>query len=47
MSNHSAAQPGGYLDGAQFKTWFGMTGTYPNFQWQKGQERIPNVSSVP
>ncbi|KAF7193697.1 Dothistromin biosynthesis peroxidase dotB [Pseudocercospora fuligena] len=42
MSNHSSAVPGGYLDGAQFKTFFGISGNYPNFVWNKGQERIPD-----
>jgi hypothetical protein len=52
MSNHSASQPNGYLDGDTFKSFFAVTGNYPNFVWQKGQERIPNnwyrrPSSVP
>lgn len=41
MSNHTADQVGGYLDGSMFKTWFGISGDYPNFTWKKGQERIP------
>lgn len=41
MSNHTADIPGGYLDGNQFKQFFGITGTSPNFKWLKGQERIP------
>ncbi len=52
FSNHSAAEPNGYLDGEMFKTFFGVTGDYPNFTWLKGQERIPEnwyrrPSSVP
>ena len=42
MSNHTAEEPSGYLDGEQFKTWFAVTGEYPNFQWLPGQERIPD-----
>lgn len=42
MSNHSAAEPSGYLDGAQFKTWFAVSGDSGNFQWNRGQERIPD-----
>ena len=41
MSNHSAEEPSGYLNGDMFKTFFGVTGDYPNFTWLKGQERIP------
>ncbi|KAK3723437.1 hypothetical protein LTR37_001689 [Vermiconidia calcicola] len=41
MSNHSASQPSGYLDGHNFKQFFGVSGDYPNFKWLKGQERIP------
>jgi len=41
MSNHSAESPSGYLDGETFKTFFGVTGEYPNFTWLPGQERIP------
>lgn len=42
MSNHSAEEPNGYLDGEMFKTWFAVTGDYPNFTWLPGQERIPD-----
>lgn len=42
MSNHSAEEPGGYLDGEMFKTFFAVTGDYPNFTWNRGQERIPD-----
>lgn len=52
MSNHSPEKPDGYLDGETLKTFFGVTGDYPDFTWLKGQERIPNhwyrrPSSVP
>lgn len=47
MSNRTADNISGYLDGAQFKTWFGITGDYPNFTWKPGQERIPDVSIPP
>ena len=42
MSNHTAAEPGGYLDGSTFKQFFGITGEYPNFTWHPGQERMPD-----
>ncbi|KAB8446271.1 hypothetical protein FH972_025251 [Carpinus fangiana] len=41
MSNRTAAEPNGYLDGEIFKTFFGVSGTYPNFKWLPGKERIP------
>lgn len=41
MSNRTKEEPNGYLDGAQFKTFFAISGTPGNFQWNKGQERIP------
>lgn len=41
MSNHSADVPSGYLDGYNFKSFFGVAGTPGNFQWLKGQERVP------
>lgn len=41
MSNHSAAQPGGYLDGNTLKSFFGITGSPGNFKYNKFQERIP------
>lgn len=44
MSNHTAEQPGGYLNAAIWKEFFGVTGDYPNFEWLPGQERIPEVS---
>jgi hypothetical protein len=42
MSNHSAEEPSGYLDGYVFKQFFAVTGDYPNFEWRPGQERIPD-----
>lgn len=42
MSNHTADEPSGYLDGETFKQFFGVTGNYPDFQWLPGQERIPD-----
>lgn len=42
MSNHSAEEPSGYLNGEMFKQFFGVTGNYPDFQWLPGQERIPD-----
>jgi len=42
MSNHTADEPNGYLDGEMFKQFFGVTGDYPNFTWLPGQERIPD-----
>jgi len=44
MSNHSAEEPSGYLNGDMFKQFFAVTGDYPNFTWLPGQERIPEVS---
>ncbi|CAG8071900.1 unnamed protein product [Penicillium salamii] len=41
MSNHSEEHPSGYLDGYNFKQFFGVTGTPGSFKWQRGQERIP------
>ncbi|KAJ5648442.1 hypothetical protein N7490_004814 [Penicillium lividum] len=42
MSNFSAEEPTGYLDGFTFKQFFGVTGSPGSFVWNKGQERIPN-----
>ena len=42
MSNHSAEEPSGYLDGYNFKSFFGITGNPGSFKWQRGQERIPD-----
>lgn len=33
MSNHTADEPSGYLDGDVFKQFFSVTGDYPNFKW--------------
>ncbi|EME38607.1 hypothetical protein DOTSEDRAFT_141021, partial [Dothistroma septosporum NZE10] len=41
MSNHTAEEPAGYLDGYNFKSFFGVTGKPGSFVWQRGQERIP------
>ncbi|KAF7196120.1 Dothistromin biosynthesis peroxidase dotB [Pseudocercospora fuligena] len=41
MSNHSAAEPSGWLDGKMFKEFFAVEGEYPDFRWLPGQERIP------
>ena len=42
MSNHTAANPGGYLDDNILKSFFGVTGTsVGNFVYNKNQERIP------
>lgn len=41
MSNHSAAEPSGYLDGYNFKTFFGVSGEPGSFVWNRGQERVP------
>ena len=42
MSNHSAEEPSGYLDGSQFQTFFAVEGEYPNFRWHSGTEKIPS-----
>jgi hypothetical protein len=43
MSNHSAEQPAGYLDGYNFRSFFGVdtSGGPGNFKWLRGQERVP------
>ncbi|CAK1367452.1 unnamed protein product [Cercospora beticola] len=43
MSNHSAEQPAGYLDGYNFASFFGVdtSGGAGNFKWLPGQERVP------
>lgn len=47
MSNHSAEDTNGYLNGEMFKTWFSMKGTYNKnradggLTWIVGKERIP------
>ncbi|KAI9687160.1 MAG: hypothetical protein M1822_002571 [Bathelium mastoideum] len=42
MSNHTAEEPSGYLDGYNFKSFFGISGPPGSFVWNKGQERIPD-----
>ncbi|KAL9082067.1 MAG: hypothetical protein Q9159_006754 [Coniocarpon cinnabarinum] len=42
MSNHSAEEPSGYLDGNVFKQFFGVSGEPGSFVWNRGQERIPD-----
>ncbi|CAF9909710.1 MAG: hypothetical protein GOMPHAMPRED_006846 [Gomphillus americanus] len=42
MSNHSLEEPSGYLDGYNFKSFFGVTGKPGSFVWKRGQERIPD-----
>lgn len=32
---------GGYLDGYNFKSFFGVAGEPGSFKWLKGQERVP------
>ena len=41
MSNHSAAEPEGFLDVDVFKSFFAVTGERGSHVWNKGQERIP------
>lgn len=41
MSNHSADNPGGYLDKAQLKSFFGVSGPDNALVGNKGQEQIP------
>ena len=42
MSNRTAENKNGYLNGQMFKEFFGIAGEYPNFKWLKGLERIPD-----
>ncbi|KAI9651489.1 MAG: hypothetical protein M1831_000806 [Alyxoria varia] len=42
MSNHSQAEPEGFLDGNVFKSFFAVTGNEGSHVWNKGQERIPD-----
>lgn len=44
MSNHTAEEPDGYLNENIFKTFFSVTGTYPNYKWVPGHETFPKVS---
>lgn len=41
MSNHTAEEPSGYLDGYNFKTFFGVSGDPGSFVWERGQEQVP------
>ncbi|SMY19362.1 unnamed protein product [Zymoseptoria tritici ST99CH_1A5] len=40
MSNHSAAEPAGYLDKKNFKSFFGVKGESGNLVWKRGQEQV-------
>lgn len=42
MANHSEAMPEGQLTKSILKTWFSITGDYPNFTYTPGYERIPD-----
>ncbi|RDW85174.1 hypothetical protein BP6252_02764 [Coleophoma cylindrospora] len=42
MSNKSAEFPEGSLDKETFKSFFAITGNYPNFKYHMGYERIPD-----
>jgi hypothetical protein len=42
MSNKSAEYPEGYLDADVLKSFFSITGDYPNFVWTEGHEKIPD-----
>lgn len=42
MANKSAEHPEGILDGETLKSFFAVTGDYPNFQYSAGNERIPD-----
>ena len=43
MSNHTATNPGGYLDLSILQSFFAVTGTSPsNFVHHQNQEKIPN-----
>ncbi|KAH7346800.1 Chloroperoxidase [Rhexocercosporidium sp. MPI-PUGE-AT-0058] len=41
MSNHTKEEPSGYLDGYNFKTFFGVSGEPGSFKWLPSQERVP------
>ena len=41
MSNHTAEEPSGYLDKANLKTFFGISGPDDALVWNRGQEQIP------
>ena len=42
MSNRTADNPNGYLDGSMFKEFFAVTGEPGSFEWHRGQEKIPD-----
>jgi len=42
MANKTAEEPEGILDGETLKSFYGVTGTYPDFSHQKGHEKIPD-----
>ena len=46
MSNHSAERPEGFLNQDVLKTFFAVSGTQGNLQYQRGHERIPCVLLV-
>jgi hypothetical protein len=41
MSNHSAENPGGYLDRETLKSFFAVSGEPGSFTINRGYERIP------
>ncbi|KAH7028893.1 Chloroperoxidase, partial [Microdochium trichocladiopsis] len=42
MANHTAENPEGVLDGETLKSFYGVTGDYPNFSHQQGHEKFPD-----
>lgn len=42
MANKSAEYPDGRLDGDVLKSFFSITGDYPNFKYTAGHEKIPD-----
>ena len=42
MANKSEENPEGLLTGDVFKTFYAMSGNYPNFQYTAGHEAFPN-----
>lgn len=42
MANKSAEHPEGLLNGEVFKSFYAMTGDYPNFKYTPGHERFPD-----
>lgn len=43
MANKTAEEPEGVLDGETLKSFYGVTGTYPNFQHNPGHEKFPDA----